>query len=595
MKRRYRRTRLDLIPLLWALPLALIIPRLLWLQVAQVDQLDRRAERQRMQRVTVPAQRGDIVDRHGRPMAYSLADTSSSTAYSMARRVYPYGARAAQLVGFLNSNGKGAAGLEKRFEKTLRGHPGWATRLRDGDPTDKKPNFILPNSRSRKPERGHTVVLTIDAAVQDIAAGAIDDAVKNLEAKRGVVVAVDPRTGDVLAIAGSPTFDPERPANFPYSRYGLRAVSDPVEPGSTAKLIPALAALRSGTITPETIIHCEDGRYRMGRRLITDHDPYGALTFRRCFAVSSNIAFAKVGELLDPNALYATARDLGFGRASGIHLPGESRGRVYPVKRWTRESAPSISIGYEILVTPLQLAMAYSAIANDGVLMRPRILKALLGSEEDSHVEFRPESAQRVCEPSEARLLKEFMSEVVEDGTGGAASLPWARVGGKTGTAEKLINGAYSRKNHLTTFVGMAPVEDPRIVVLVMIDDPQKEIWGGTAAAPVFKRVLEAYARVDKALIHPDYPEVVVAPEGERSLVSLIEPAVAGGAASVSGTLSNSGGLPDVRGMSTRRALQVLGGEAVHVVGSGVVCSQKPAPGTRAEGSVTLTCRDACS
>ena len=579
------RGRLNLVATLCLVPFVLLVPRLAWLQLVEKGKFDEVAQRQRYVHRWLPPLRGDIVDRHGRRLAFSVPDTARAGGM---RRIYPYAERASQLLGDLNHEGQGADGLERAYEEELRGHPGYTVMTRDGDQNQ---FYSVPGS-GRPPVPGYQLELSIDANLQDIAASRLRQQVERMGARRGVAVAVDPRTGDVLAMAGWPAFDPA--GGGPHaSQRTLRAVTDPYEPGSTAKIIPTLAALDDDLFRPESVIHCENGRFTMDGRTFTDHHAYGSLTLRDCFAVSSNIAFAKVGKTCGER-LYDTARRLGFGSATGVGLP-ESAGRLRDPEDWTRESAPSIAIGYEIMVTPLQLAMAYAAVANEGVLMRPRLLRSLVDRDGEVVFHAEPEAVGRVTDAKTANTVLAFMRRVVSDGTGKEAALSWTSVGGKTGTSEQYRDGAYSSRHHYATFVGVAPLEDPRIVLLVMIDDPARDPvggFGGSAAAPVFHEILEAYARVDDALLKPVLAEVAVQRRGGgRSLIPEVGATVP---ESSDGAYTPADGVPDVRTLSKRQALRVLRqrGYDARLRGTGQVVSQDPEPGTRNARVITLVCRE---
>jgi cell division protein FtsI (penicillin-binding protein 3) len=504
------------------------------------------------------------------------------------KRVYPRGEFAAHVVGFVDAAGIGQAGIEKEYEALLRGKPGWATQLRDGNG-----DVIQALGKHHKPSQsGCDITLTIDSALQDVGASELKKQAEALHAKSGVFLAVDPRTGEILAMASWPTFDPERMNAGDRSALRNRSVTDPYEPGSTFKVVAAVTALKEKLLEPGTPIHCEMGRYSMDGAVFTDHHPYGTLTFQDCFAHSSNIAFAKVGKRCGP-ALYDTARSLGFGVPTGVGLPGESSGLLYPPRRWSGRTAPTMAIGYEVMVTPLQLAMAYAAVANDGVLMRPQLIRSITDSDGRTVFRSRPEPVRRVMEPAVARTVRTFMRRVMTDGTGKSANLEWVEAGGKTGTAEKLVDGHYSGSKHYASFVGIAPYDDPEIVCMILIDEPQGSTFGGSAAAPVFKEVLEAVSRLRGARLCPDYATMMVGEppaDAKRLGPGAVEADEA--TAEFPPTPSPEGGVPDVRGQSLRQALWTLqiNGMRAEVSGTGVVIRQEPAPGTDSTTTVTLEC-----
>jgi len=629
-------------------PLALVVVRVAWLQVVAGEELQSRAESQHLVRIWQPPHRGSVIDRNGEPLAYSLFSSSivaeparikdrAATAKVLAealgipqariermlrgkkgmvplvnrashafesdidlsripgvyrrvelKRVYPLGPSAAHLVGFLDHEERGRGGVEKTYDEILRGHPGWATQLRDG----KGHRYEAPGRRSKPAVSGHTIALTIDATLQDVAASALQDQVERLDARGGSLVAIEPSTGNILAMVSFPTYDPERIQAASNDALRNRVVSDPYEPGSTFKLVAAATALEDAVVSPTSIIHCEDGSYDFGGFRITDHHPYGALTFRDCFAVSSNIAFAKVGRSCG-SALFDTARRLGIGSPTGIPLAGESAGVLRPPSRWSGRTPETLAIGYEVMTTPLQLAMAYGAVANDGILMRPQIVQRITDPEGKVLYEARPEPVRRALSPRVARTLREFMGEVVVSGTGKEAALSWIEVGGKTGTSEKLVDGHYSSRRHYASFVGMAPLEEPRIVCLVMIDEPKGgKQFGGSAAAPVFRGMMESWGRLPGASIRPEFEKLLIPkPPGDRE--RRFGPASAYADPPQETTAGVSGqGVPDVRNVSLRSALKTLRshGLTARFQGSGVVTRQDPPPGSRGTGPVALWC-----
>jgi len=578
--------RLKLTAVFCLLPFVLVIPRLFWLQIVDGGDLNRRSLFQNMSRTWIPPHRGEIRDRDGACLAFSVADTLT---YGNRTRIYPYGESVAQVVGVTGPDGVGRSGIEKELDGALQGHPGWGTELRDA--TGKR--FLFSTRPGKSETSGYDVVLTIDADLQDVAMTRLEEAVRRLKARWASLVAVDPRTGEVLAMVSWPPYDPDDTTHTADTkrRVGNRAVTEAIEPGSTFKLITAATALRERLLSPNTLIHCENGSYRIGRRTIHDHKPFGILPFHACFAHSSNIAFSKVGETCG-RMLYDTAREFRFGSATGIRLPGESNGRL--PREWKPMTPASMAMGYEVMATELQITMAYAAVANDGVLMRPYILKSLLDSSGKEVFTNLPEPRSRVVEPAVCRQLKGFLAEVVEDGTGKAAALGWTRVGGKTGTTRKVVGGKYTNRHHYASFVGMAPLDDPDMVMMVVVDDPNTT-YGGAAAAPIFHDVLDAYQRIPGARLSPDYVTVRTAEDGrsDKILSALLpEKAEAGTGGTKAETPGGPRGVPEVRGMALRRALQTLRslGIKATVEGTGWVVRQVPPPGGKPVRSMRLLC-----
>lgn len=642
--------RLQLVTAVCALPLLAVLVRVAWLETVNGEELRQRAESQHVLRVWLPPHRGKIADRNGEPLAYTMFNYSivaeparvenpARTARILAKaldlsprhiehllrshrrqvylerrvtpmlerrvdlsalkgveerlelkRVYPQGESSAHVVGYLDNGNVGRGGIEATYDDLLRGHPGWSTELRDG----LGHSVTALGRRSKPAQPGHDITLTLDATLQDVAASQLREAAERLHARGGSFVAVDPWTGEVLAMASWPSFDPGRIGQARADAMRNRVIVDPYEPGSTFKLVAASTALGDGILEPGTPIHCEGGSYNFGGYTITDHHPYGTLTFKDCFAVSSNIAFAKVGNLCGKR-LYETARALGFGQVTGVPLAGEAAGILHPPSDWSRRSAATIAIGYEVMVTPLQMAMAYAAVANGGVLLRPQLVRSIRDPDGKEIFHCRREEVRRVMDEKTARTMKSFMRGVMTHGTGSGADISWMKVGGKTGTTEKYTKTGYSNSKHYASFVGIAPLDDPKLVCFIMLDEPDRRFsYGGSAAAPVFHEVMEAYGRLPGSSLGPAYDTLMVATPEASPLRKLMPAASEADAeyAGFPGTPSPGHGVPDVRGESLRRALQVLRayGVTAKVTGTGVVRAQSPAPGAAVDGPVRLAC-----
>ncbi len=410
-----------------------------------------------------------------------------------AQRVYPLGNSMSQVLGWVGRDGDGMGGIELQCNAHLRGRDGHRETIRDARrrALGRWPRASLP------PVDGGHVVLTIDAVIQRITEQALARSVEHFEAESGVAIVMSPSDGEILAVACVPTFDPNGPFT-PQSAWlrRNRAVTDPVEPGSTFKPFIACGALEGGFISPTESIDCQMGSYRFGNRLITDTKPNGFLDLRGIITNSSNIGMGFVAQRMGNEALYETVRRFGFGRPTGIEYPGESAGVVYPLHRWTSYSTTSIPIGYEILVTPLQLITGFAAIVNDGVLVRPRLIKTLLGPDGTVFRTFeQPEVVRRAVSSEIAGYIaQDILVSVVEDGGGHRAKTGPYRVLGKTGTPKLACvdRSGYEPGAYLGLFVGAAPASDPKIAVLAMVRRPNAEIgyYGGTVAAPVVGEII---------------------------------------------------------------------------------------------------------
>ena len=411
------------------------------------------------------------------------------------RRVYPQGELAAQLLGFVGVDGEGLAGLELALDEVLAGKGGYVEVQRDAAGRPISP----PRPLGRPAQRGADVQLTIDAVIQSYVEDALREAWDLWAPQAAVALVIEPGSGDILAAASLPSFDPnsfrETDPETLKAASRARYVVDWMEPGSVMKPFVLSAALDLGVVDERTPIFCENGVWLLGSRRFHDHHAYGQLTAAEVIVKSSNIGAAKIGMKVGAERLYQYLRRFGFGQPTGFILPGENPGLLRPPGQWTSYSLPSISIGQEICVNPLQLALAYSALANDGLLVRPRVVWRT--RRPDGTWAERPvRPVGRAVPVRVARRVRRVLCRVVEEGTGRRARLDAWSVGGKTGTAQKPAKtGGFSHDDVVCSFVAMAPVEHPRLVVLVSVDGPTRHVggrhFGGTVAAPVVRKVLE--------------------------------------------------------------------------------------------------------
>ena len=535
-------------------------------------------------------------------------------------RVYPLESSARPVVGFVGAEGGGLEGLEKVYDKELRGSGGWATLFCDA----RGLAYELPRSMVKVPEAGASIVTTIDLDAQTIVTRELRQAVERTGAKGGTAVFVDPRTGDVLAMA---TVDAAGRSTS--SGHRNRVVADQYEPGSTFKILAGCAALEEGLAQPTDSFWVERGEADLGGFVIHDSHPETRwYTVRNGTAHSSNVVYAHLGTRVGASTLYGYARLFGFGQPTRVALPGEAPGQIRHPDRWSKRSLATISIGQEVLVTPLQIVMAYAAIANGGTLLRPRIVSALVNENGEPIREIPVEQVRRVVSSETARTFRSFLREGVTEGTGLEASLPWCEVAGKTGTAQKTDEngGGYVSGRYMSSFVGMAPYDEPKVVGLIVLDEPRGAYYGGSVAAPVFREILAAWALQGRGPIALPSSSVVRSEEGPaeeavpdvrlldverarevlaRSGYGMTVPggrSIAGRIAAqspVPGTPARRGTVvelrlaaagsdegilvPDLRGLGLREALARLSGSAIEVSrvqGNGMVVRQTPEPGT---------------
>lgn len=630
--------------------LAAIGARLYDLQVVRHEEFTRRAERQQQRVIELDPPRGTIFDARGRELAVSVEVESAfavpreirdakAAAAALARatgadrarierqlgsdrefvwvarkldppqaravrdlalpgiyfleeskRYYPLRETAAQVLGYVGTDNHGLAGLEAMYEKVVAGKPGRRTVLRDA----KAGMAVPPDLPSAAPVPGRDLHLTLDAAIQGIAERELVAGVERLRAKSGTVVVLEPESGAVLAMASHPTFDPNRFGAADGEAWRNRAVSDAYEPGSTFKMVTAAAALEQGLITPDERIDCEMGGITLAGVRIADHKPFGTLAFREVIAKSSNVGTIKTALRVANRDFYATIRAFGFGRTTGIDLPGESPGLLMPVERWPALAKAYIAFGQGISVTPLQLTRAFAAVANGGRLLEPYVVRQIGSGAEAQYPHPQPVVAGEPVSPRTLATLRELLAGVTrEGGTAQNAALSGYPVAGKTGTAQKAVPGrGYLPDEFIASFVGFAPIARPALVGLVVVDDPRGTYHGSQAAAPIWAAIARQallYLNVRPERERPERWPFEPAPEDELESA----PPVPGGervaraeapagAEAVAATPPAPGTFPDLAGRTAREAVVAAAALRLEPVlrGQGVVRRQLPAPGS---------------
>ncbi len=544
-----------------AVGLLLVLLRLVQLTVVQNGELVRQATVQHQRRLVLTPRRGEIVDRNGEPLALSfpteslfvrtkqlpmdaekkipalaaslhvppqnisqalhassrfvwlkrqaspeeaahvrLLSVSGVDSVEEDRRFYPQGKLAAPLLGFTNIDAKGLEGVERAYDQYLQGEPREIFEERDATGQ----TFLIQEGVDA-PE-GLNVRLTLDAGLQYIAEQELMRSVKETRAAAGTAIVLDPTTFEILTLAQAPTFDPNDPGETKAEDRRNPAISNCYEPGSTLKVLLAAAALDTQNVRPEERIFCELGHYQVGSHIIHDHHPYGTLTFAEVLQHSSNIGAAKIGERLGKKTYHKYLRDFGIGQRTGVDLPMESPGILAPVDNWARINLVTASFGQGVAVSPLQLASAYAALANGGMLMKPYLVKEVLDADGKAVKANSPTPIRQVVRPETAHLLMQLLEKVVEkEGTGWRAHLDGVRVAGKTGTSQKTnASGGYSAHGRIASFIGIVPADQPRFVILVAIDEPKTAVYGGEVAAPVFQAIArQALARIGIEGVRP--------------------------------------------------------------------------------------------
>jgi cell division protein FtsI (penicillin-binding protein 3) len=496
------------------------------------------------------------------------------------RRYYPQRELGAHVLGYVGLDNTGMYGIEYAFEKDIRGRAAKVVVHTDAR--------RRPVAQTERPSTdGATVVLALDEAIQHVAERELERSMAEAQAESGWVIVVEPFSGEVLAMAGRPTFNPNRYNAYSSSRWRNRAVSDVFEPGSIFKIVTAAAGLQESVVAPGEVLDCGHGKIEIAGTVINDHAIYDRLTFAQAVAKSSDIGMIRVAQRLGRDNFARYVRDFGFGAATGIELPGESVGLFRPTARWSALSLPSLSFGQEIGVTGLQITMAAAAIANGGYLMKPILVKRVEDAEGRLVKETKPLVVRRVLTPETVDTLGEILRTVVTEGTGRKAAVPGYVVAGKTGTAQKIdASGRYSMIDHVASFVGFLPASRPALVILASLDTPRVAAnQGGDVAAPLFARVAEGALRI--LAIPPDDPGRVlraVATPPETVVPAAYRPQGPARPAIVP-PAEEPGLMPDLRGRSAREAAIAAArrGLVVELRGSGHVVEQSPGPGMEIE------------
>jgi cell division protein FtsI (penicillin-binding protein 3) len=497
-----------------------------------------------------------------------------------ARRYYPDKEIGAHLIGFAGADNQGLEGLEKRYDSILKGPQHTLVLERDA----RGRSFYVSQATSPEADM-KSLVLTIDRDIQYRAQQVLKAAVEKNKAKRGHCIILDPETGEILAMAIFPLFNPNVFGEYKPHQWRNLAITDCYEPGSTLKAFLAAAALNEGCVSPQDIFYCEQGKFELGNETIDDTKELGWVSVSDIVVLSSNIGAVKIGQKLGYEKFTAYLKDFGFGSKTGIDLIGERSGFVRPIEKSTEIDKATVYYGQGMAATSLQIAAAMAAIANGGKLMRPYVVKAIVDQSDRIVEETKPRVVRKVISPQTSKKVTQILEDVVtEEGTGSLAAINGYRAAGKTGTAEKVDpkTKTYSDENYVSSFVGFVPTDHPELVILVMVDEPELTTYGGLVAAPAFQEV-GAWT-----LHHLRIPPQIRLAEnksetGSRKRASNTEPLS-------KGSLKPSGLLPDFTGQSMRDVL--MGGRALGLVvvleGTGLAVEQTPQPGSSLEKIKTV-------
>jgi cell division protein FtsI (penicillin-binding protein 3) len=518
------------------------------------------------------------------------------------RRLYPGRQLAAQLLGFVDPDENGLGGLEYRFDKLLKGEPGSVVILTDA-------RFRSFSRVEQAPTAGANLKLTIDEPIQFILERQLQESAAKTRATAISAIAMNPRTGEILGMANYPTFNPNYVSRSKADARINRGVSLVYEPGSTFKIATIAAALEEKLTTPNELIDCQMGSIVLFNHKIRDHKPFGVLSVKEVMQHSSDVGVIKLGLRLGDERTYTYIDRLGFGRLSGIDLPGEERGLVKPPAKWSKVSIGAISMGQEIAVTPLQILSMVSAVANGGILYRPYVVAKVEHSRDGVLVETQP-SGHRVLSDSTVAQLQDMLEVVVTDGTAKASRPEGFRAAGKTGTAQKIDETKrYSATKFVASFAGYAPASNPSIAVIVVVDEPKGAYHGGDVAAPIFKNIVEQILRyrsvapdqpqyAPRYMITPSRPTPPLNVETQKDwavVKAAVGAAAPAGGAAPQAVVVTSGDItvPDFQGKSMREVTEQLFrlGLRPRTIGSGKAATQVPFPGARVNAGATVEVR----
>ena len=638
MRRSFQTNRVRLVfaKILFSLIFLIVGGRAFQLQVLQGEKLKRLGERQHLKEWIVLPKRGAVLDRAGEPLALSMESQSvyarphrmqdrEAVSLSLAKildlnvadvkqkiasdkpfvwikrqvappeaeqiqalnvegvgmfyepnRYYPQGQLAGQVLGFVGRDSEGLEGLELQYNGYIRGETGSSVTERDALGR----RVLVQGVEGLQIPPGGDIHLTLDTSIQHLAEKELEATMAKNRAKAGVAIVIEPFTGEVLALANYPSFNPNNFTKESAQQRRNRAVADSFEPGSTFKTILAAAALEEGVVGKEDLFYCEMGKYFYAGKLIHDTHPYAWLPFYKILQVSSNIGFTKVAEKLKKERYFKYIEKFGFGKVTGIDMPGEVPGLLRNAGSWSAIDLATHAFGQGISATPLQMAMAYAAVANGGFLMRPYIVHRVVGPSGEVLLENQPHVVRRVISEKTSRLLASMLKEVTnEGGTGVMANLEGFEVAGKTGTAQKadLAHGGYAARKRVASFIGFVPADDPRLVVLVLVDEPEVNVYGGVVAAPVFRNIARGALR--HLAVAPQKPDLIPSAVGRAEVPFRRAPNKTNDA-DLDGSTS---AVPDFVGLSLREAVEKARTMKIKVKmqGNGYVFKQSPAPGRR--------------
>ena len=495
------------------------------------------------------------------------------------RRTYPHGSIASQILGYTDTEDQGISGIEKDYNRFLSGRPGQVIKSK-GWQGKYQSRSGLPYIPSID---GNNVRLTIDLNYQSILQEELKKRKKETKSLSAMGVIMNPQTGAILAMASVPDFDNNYFSKYKINNHHCRAITDQFEPGSTFKIVTAVAALTENKITLSEEFNCENGNFEYFNQTVKDHEPYGQLTLPQIIKHSSNIGIIKIAERLGSKTIHEYAKLFGFGSATNIGINGETSGSLKPYKNWSRISVGQISMGHEVAVSTMQLATAFAAIANGGFLVKPYIVEQIVRPDNKIEKESKKRFKRKIANEKIMYEVKKMLRQVVSDGTGVEANIAGWEIAGKTGTAQKYIDGKYSDSEFISNFVGFFPLNEPQILAAIILDEPDAPMhWGGQGAAIAFKRIIKRVINMDDKIRPPEKKQDVLArnqykEQLETEIFKNQLPIFLSTKASAK-TIK----VPNLKGKSLKKAIDIMNriGLEIKIEGSGKVVSQKPSAGT---------------
>ena len=502
------------------------------------------------------------------------------------KRYYPHSNIGAQLIGYTNIDDEGISGIEKDFNKYLKGTSGWVHKTKGLSGKIQHKSGMPFN----EPIDGNNIQLTIDLEYQSILEQELLKRQVETNAKSATGIIINPQSGEILAMASVPGFDNNNFSESEPELHKVRAITDQFEPGSTFKVVSAVAAIKQNDISLFEEFDCENGKYQYYNISVSDHEKYEMLTLPQIIKHSSNIGIVKMVERIGSKKLYETCRDLGFGSKTGINLKGEVTGKLSPYSDWSTVSLGQIAMGHEVGVTALQIATAYCAIANGGFLVKPRLIRQIIDQNNNQVFSEKTKVLRRIADVQTMKEIRQMLRGVIIDGTGENASISGWKIAGKTGTAQKWKDGKYSNKRFISNFVGFFPYDDPKILTFIMLDEPSQPFhWGSEGAAVAFNRVVKRIINMDNSITPPKNKKYVSLKKPnnylnkEIDIKDEIEPErIELSFLSTQQIHGNKTEVPEIRGFSMRKAMRVLRSFDLNfkIQGTGKVLWQSPRPGS---------------